>query len=426
MLSFPRKWCRRPGSNQFGKTASPLQKPQKLLNLDSIVRYLWCRRHTMELFLGKQLSLNNSVINVTTATDPVNYTPALSHLATGKRRSTTAANTSVSVTKIPMNGNSPRKKYKLEKEPKSTVALVSSNDHSITAILSSSPMTSGLTNHISNPPNDCFIASSTVNTTTTASSCLSLQKNLPPSLLRTLLKSPCGESNGSDLSLTNNSKIIGNDGGYLLSNIDGNNQKRSVALDNNNSQLPPIVTSTDTSLSKDSVHRLLPIFHHPAAYAAGQLAAGYFNVLYHQTALAAAITHTQLLPQTSSSRFSTSDIWQLQSNRRHILPSPPEMVGGNGLVTSNTILSPYSSPLVSTTVANCCILPPMSSPMHPFPIYPRRNLLVHNHFQQYQQSEFDSGGDGCRIDGIKEMTNNIVGLDKDCSSAGKYQIYIVN
>lgn len=412
----------------FKKPSSLQKQQQPLINLECIVRNLWCRRHTAEL-LHRQLSLSNSIVNVTATADPVNSRHPPSHLTTTKRRST-ATNTGVSVTTMTMN-NSPCKKYKSEQPqrdlivgPKpAAVALVSSNDHSITAILSSNgPTTGGPTNHVSNPPDSCLITSGMTGSTMAASNCFTLRKNFPPSLLRTLLKNPSSDrgSCGSSSTLTNNSNVVCSDSGYIQPNI-GDNRKQSVTIesvDNNNCQ--PNIVSADTGLIKDSVHRLPPILHRPAVSAAGQLAASYFNALYNQAAIAAAIayqSHAQLLP---SSRVSVGDAWQLQLNRRHVLPSLPEVAGGSG-VTSATVLLPYSSPLVSATVAGGGILQPNTSsppllPLQPHLIHPHQNLLIHNHQQQYQRSEFS----GSVVDGIKDMRNNVVGLYKDCSSTGKH------
>lgn len=127
MLLFPKKrFCRRNNkTNAISKTLS-LQKQQRpLFNLETIVRYLWGRRHTTELFLCRKM-LNNPIINNIASANSMNPTPRC-YLTTGKRRST-AVNNGVSFSTMAMSRN---KKYKMERElvirPKPAVALISSN-----------------------------------------------------------------------------------------------------------------------------------------------------------------------------------------------------------------------------------------------------------------------------------------------------------
>lgn len=475
LLSLPKKqslWCQRKRKSVTKNSMLQELKPPKI-NLECVVRNLWCRRHTTELLLRRQLSINNSGDTVAAAISAVVdvVPPVVSRHVTvsstsvvdsscsntggSKRRSmvspspTTATPIPVTATTITLSnksGNSsPHKKYKLGHQqppeqilqpqrrlvvdknvkkviPQPPPQAMSTNDHSITAILSGGAAGakrsngSGAISMVMDSEN-CVIT-----TPTSTSTILSPHKNLntpspaPLSLLRTLLKSPSGESGSPPIAASTN--------GVGYRHHTNSSRKRSSV-----ESLPPINAASvkvenglgTPSMSIPSVganaaenasavltalHQL-PTIHHPAA---GQLAAaGYFNVLYHQAAMAAAMayqTHAQLPqplsksqpPPLLSSQFPTTSgansTWQRQMNRRPPLLHPPEAIVGsevtNSTITSSasTVVAPYSSPLITATVNGSSLLPPATpSPppslmLHPHPVHPH-HLLLH-HQQQYQ------------------------------------------
>lgn len=524
LLSIPRikrRRCRKTKVAINKDSLLPEQQQQPLINLECVVRNLWCRRHTTELLLRRQLSLNNNVdIAATTDTPPsasrivavTTVESTCTNTGNGKRRSvfsplptiTTTASTSI-MTNSTINitgSNSPHKKYRLgqqqvlqqqrrvvDKCVKNTVLtspsqpqIISTNDHSITAILSGGAVGA-------KRPNGCGITTVvdteiSVISSSTTNAIITPQKNLPApiSLLRTLLKSPSSESNALPIVESSNS-----------SNYRHNtscSRKRSAIESTIPIVATPVATTLETgprttamavpptaSLVNDAtltaLHQI-PNIHHPAAAAAGQLAAaGYFNVLYHQAAMAAAMayqTHAQLpqsLPksQTSpllSSQFSptvdASNGWQRQLNRQPLIP-PLETIGGNGVASvsssASTIVAPYSSPLITATVNGSGLLPPATpSPppllLHPHSVHHHQMLLHHQQqYQQvptvqqssYQHKQRQQGISSSRIKKRNMVTmgaiefnsskggNNLAAIDKESSSsAGKftYQIFKIN
>jgi len=470
LLSLPKKqhlWCQRNRKSMTRNSLlQELNPPQ--INLECVVRNLWCRRHTTELLLRRQLSINISGDNVAAAISTVvDVTPTVAsrHVAvstpsvvdstcpnTGgsKRRSMvspsppTAVLIPITTSTVNLNNkssnSSPHKKYKLgyQQPPEQILPLqrrvvidkiakkaipqpppqvISTNDHSITAILSGGAAgakrssISGAVSMVMDPENGI------VTTTTTTSAVLSPHKNLhapspaPLSLLRTLLKSPSCESGSSPITTSTN--------GIGYRHHTNSSRKRSSVESTAVSSTPSInaaaikvenglgTPTANTSAVLNALHQL-PTIHHPAA---GQLAAaGYFNVLYHRAAMAAAAMAyqtnaqlPQLLPKSQppsllSSPFShtsnASSTWQRQSNRRPPLVHPPEAIIGSGVTnaissSTSTVVAPYSSPLVATTVNGSSLLPPATpSPpppplmLHPHPVH-RHHLLLHHH-QQYQ------------------------------------------
>jgi len=311
--------------------------------------------------------------------------------------------------------------------PQPLPQVISTNDHSITAILSGGAAgakrssSSGAVSMVMNLENGV------VTTTATTSAVLSPHKNLhtpspaPLSLLRTLLRSPNSESGSPPIAATTN--------GVGYRHHTNSSRKRSSVESTAISSIPSINaaaikvenclgTSTiavpsvganaaeNASAVLTALHQQLPTIHHPAA---GQLAAaGYFNVLYHQAAMAAAMayqTHAQLpqpLPKSQSpsllsSQFPTtsgaSSTWQRQLNRQPPHLQPPEAIVGSGVTnatissSTSTVVAPYSSPLVAATVNGSSLLPPATpSPppplmLHPHPVH-HHHLLLHH--QQYQ------------------------------------------
>jgi len=429
--------------------------------------------------LRRQLSINNSGDNVAaTIAAVVDVTPVVSrHIAvstasmvdstclnTGccKRRSMVSpsptiaplipvTNTTMALSNISSSDNSsPYKKYKMGHQqppeqvlppqrrmvadksvkkaiPQPPPQTISTNDHSITAILSSGALgakrssSSGAVAMVMDPEN--VIISTT--TTTTSAVVLTPHKNLltqspaPLSLLRTLLKSPSGESGSPPTAAstngvgyrhhTNGSRKRSSVESTAVSSISPINAA-AVQIENGlgTSPIPPVVAnaSDNTSAVLTALHQL-PTIHHPAA---GQLAAaGYFNVLYHQAAMAAAMayqTHAQLpqplqksqAPPLLSSQFPTTSgansTWQRQLSRRPSLLHSPEAIVGSGVnaaiisSSASTVVAPYSSPLVAATVNGSCLLPPATpSPppplmLHSHPVH-HHHLLLH-HQQQYQ------------------------------------------
>ncbi|XP_026820039.1 protein hairless [Rhopalosiphum maidis] len=481
LLSLPKKerlWCQRKRKSMTKNSILQELKPPKI-NLECVVRNLWCRRHTTELLLRRQLSINNNGDTMTAAISAVVdiIPPIVSRHITvssasvvdstcsntgggSKRRSmvspspTTATPIPVTATTITLSnksGNSsPHKKYKLgnhhppeqillpqqrlvvDKNVKKTIPqppmqTMSTNDHSITAILSGGATGakrsngSGALSMVIDPEN-CVIT-----TPTSTSTILSPHKNLntpspaPLSLLRTLLKSPSSESGSPP--------IAANINGVGYRHHTNGSRKRPSAESTVVSSLPPInaaavkvdnglgtsamaipsvcANSADNASAVLTALHQLPTIHHPAA---GQLAAaGYFNVLYHQAAMAAAMayqTHAQLpqtLPKSQpspllSSQFPTTgganSTWQRQLNRQPPLLHPSEAIVGSGVTnatissSASTVVAPYSSPLITATVNGSSLLPPATpSPppslmLHPHPVH-SRNLLLH-HQQQYQ------------------------------------------
>lgn len=457
---FPKKHRKRCKTKRPPMLRSILQDQQNrpAIILEGVVRYLWCRRHTTELLLRSHPSPNNasSACNVLDSSFPI--------LGSGKRRtqvfspsSTTACTTTIPVTAITTSSSnstdicvntgsrSPHKKYRLgqhqqqpilqqqrrlvvdnsvKKGVQSPQSSVSTNDHSITAILSGGAAAgpkriSGIAPSIDSEGG--VVITSTTNTSISVSAAITPLKNSAPlSLLRTLLKSPSGESGLPQTVVSTN----GNSGGYRH-HITGSRKRLAVestailpspivgaVVDMNdlrtsaNMAIPPPTASSTVNDALTALHQL-PGLHHSAA--AGQLAAaGYFNVLYHQAAMAAAKAykrHAQLpqpllkLPQPLiSPRFplsttggATSSSWQHQLNRQQLLP-PPEAVGGNGVTTisssASTIVAPYSSPQMTASVNGTGLLPPATpSPppllLHPHPVH-HHHLMLHHHHQQQQ------------------------------------------
>uniref|UniRef100_A0A2S2PN09 Protein hairless n=1 Tax=Schizaphis graminum TaxID=13262 RepID=A0A2S2PN09_SCHGA len=479
LLSLPKKqrlWCQRKRKSITKNSILQELKPPKI-NLECVVRNLWCRRHTTELLLRRQLSINNNGDTMTaTISAVVDIPPVVSRHVTvssasvvdstcsntggSKRRSmvspspTTATPIPVTATTITLSnksGNSsPHKKYKLghqhppeqillpqqrlvvDKNVKKTIPqpptqTMSTNDHSITAILSGGATGakrsngSGAHSMVMDPEN-CVITTPTSTTTI-----LSPHKNLntpspaPLSLLRTLLKSPSGESGSPPIAASTN--------GVGYRHHTNSSRKRPSIESTVVSSLPPInaaaikvenglgtsamaipsvgANAADNASAVLTALHQLPTIHHPAA---GQLAAaGYFNVLYHQAAMAAAMayqTHAQLpqtLPKSQpppllSSQFPTTSgansTWQRQLNRQPSLLHPSEAIVGSGVTnptissSASTVVAPYSSPLIAATVNGSSLLPPATpSPppslmLHPHPVH-SRHLLLH-HQQQYQ------------------------------------------
>lgn len=487
------------------------------VNLEHVVRHLWCRRHTSEL-LRKQLSLNNDVDvsictnNLPTASqhDSVNSSLCSSYITgNGKRRSlfspscaTTIVSVDLPITTSSLNsiagGNgkdnsSPHKKCKLEQRvvgadkmsvlPQPLVLpaqnVVSANDHSITAILSGSTIgakrSSGVIATMGDLENS-GINNSTTSTGSTINSVVMSQKNMSPaplSLLRTLLKSPNNET-GSPLPVEHS-----NGGGCITRHYTGRNRKRSaVEATTLISPVIPPATNTPTEVNSSSsrttskqaistvvgtnaindttaaltAFNQLPALH-PAA--AEQLAAaGYFNVLYHQAAMAAAMVYqsqaqlsqplskiSQSSPKSPllSSQFpitgnTVNNNWQRKLNRQPpLLPSPKTMAIRNGITTAtvmspsstSSIVAPYSSPLATVAVNGSSMLPPATPsppPLLMHPIHPRHLLLHHMHQQhQYQiaptlqqPSSYHQNKRQKQGSGIKKKSLNVT----ECGSGG--------
>lgn len=381
------------------------------VNLEHIVRHLWCRRHTTEL-LRRQISSNNNLETAISISSPVaSQSDCLDSscpnvmLGGGKRRSlvsplsntTTVYNESTISTAIDNfnASSSPYKKYKLgskqhrksvaNKSVKITVPAVSANDHSITAILSGNVSGTKRGNcSISTiiDQNNCFIT----NTSISSNLPIMPQKNIlttQTSLLRTLLKSPnCENRLQSGLVSSNDSgnRTIIN---RTQSAVELTTPVGAPEVNNSNALTTPITLpstlSTNVTSDDTATHSTIQLpLHHPAA--AEQLtAAGYFNVLYHQAAMAAAMVyqnHSQmsqpLLKPTPlsksqplsllSSQFPISDSvnnsWQQQLNRRPPILPLPEMATGNtitAVVSKSTssvssAVAPYSSPLNANIV----------------------------------------------------------------------------
>lgn len=456
------------------------------VNLEHVVRHLWCRRHTSEL-LRKQLSLNNDVdVSVCTNNlpaasqhDTVNSLCSSFMTDNGKRRSlfsssctTTIVSVDHPITTSSMNsiaggnGNdnsSPHKKCKLEQRQQRRVVeadkmsvspqllalpesnVVAANDHSITAILSGGTIgekrSSGVIATIGELEN-CGITSTT-SISSVSNSIVVSQKNISPaplSLLRTLLKSPNNET-GSQLPVEHSNGSV-----YTTRHHTGRNRKRSAveattlispvippamntptevnSCSSRTTSMQAIPTAVGTNTINDATAALtafhqLPALHHPAA--AEQLAAaGYFNVLYHQAAMAAAMVYQsqaqlsqplskllQSSPKSSlpspllSSQFPTTtgstmnNNWQRKLNRQppH-LPSPKTMAIRNGITTAtamspsstSSIVAPYSSPLATVAVNGSSMLPPATPSPPPLLIHPihPRHLLLHHMHQQHQ------------------------------------------
>lgn len=478
LLSLPKKqrlWCQRKRKSMTRNSLlQELKSPQ--INLECVVRNLWCRRHTTEL-LRRQLSINNSGDNVTatiSAVVDVSPTVVSRHVSvstasvvdstcpnTGgsKRRSMVSLSPSTAVL-IPItattmttsnkSGNSsPHKKYKLghqqpsepilptqrrvvvDKSVKKSIPqpppqVISTNDHSITAILSGGAAGAKRSSSSGAVSMVMDLENGVVTPTTTTSALLSPHKNLhtrstaPLSLLRTLLKSPSSESGSPPIAAstngvgyrhhTNGSRKRSSVESTTVSSIPSINApaiKVENGLGTSTIAIPSVGTNAADNASAvlTALHQL-PTTHHPAA---GQMAAaGYFNVLYHQAAMAAAMayqTHAQLPPPLSksqplallSSQFPTSgasSTWQRQVNRRPPHLHPPEAIVGsrvtNAAISSSTstVVAPYSSPLVAATVNGSSLLPPATpSPppllmLHPQPGH-HHHLLLH-HQQQYQ------------------------------------------
>ncbi|XP_060859919.1 uncharacterized protein LOC132937112 [Metopolophium dirhodum] len=476
LLSLPKKqrlWCQRKRKSMTRNSLLQELKPPQL-NLECVVRNLWCRRHTTELLLRRQLSINNSGDNVAaTISAVIDVTPTVvsRHVSistasvvdstcpnTGgsKRRSMVSLSpstailiptTATAMTISNKSGNSsPHKKYKLghqqpqeqilppqrrvvvDKSVKKSIPqpppqVISTNDHSITAILSGGAAGAKRSSSSGAVSMVMELENGIVTTTTTTSAVLSPHKNLhtpspaPLSLLRTLLKSPSGESGSPPIAAstngvgyrhhTNGSRKRSSESTTVSSipSINAAAIKVENGLGTSTIAIPSVGANASDNASAvlTALHQLPPI-HHPAA---GQLAAaGYFNVLYHQAAMAAAMayqTHAQLpqqLPKSQqssllSSQFPTtsgaSSTWQRQLNRR---PHPSEAIVGSGVTnttissSTSTVVAPYSSPLVAATVNGSSLLPPATpSPppplmLHPHPVH-RHHLLLH-HQQQYQ------------------------------------------
>jgi len=479
LLSLPKKqrlWCQR-NRKSMNKNSllQELNPPQ--INLECVIRNLWCRRHTTELLLRRQLSINNSgdnvAANISTVVD-ITPTVASRHVVVStpnvdstcpsiggsKRRSmvspspSTAVLIPITATTMTLNtkssNSSPHKKYKLGHQqppeqilppqrrvavdkiskkaiPQPSPQVISANDHSITAILSGGATgakrssISGAVSMVMDPVNGV------VTTATTTSAVLSPHKNLhtpssaPLSLLRTLLKSPSCESGSSPIASNSNGVGYRTNSSRKRSSVESTTVSSTPSINaaaikvENGLGTPTIAipsiggnAADNTSSVLTALHQL-PTIHHPAA---GQLAAaGYFNVLYHRAAMAAAAmayqTNAQLsqpLPKSQppsllSSQFpitgGASSTWQRQLNRRPPLVHPPEAIVGSGVTnasissSTSTVVAPYSSPLVASTVNGSSLLapatpspPPPPLMLHPNPVH-RHHLLLH-HQQQYQ------------------------------------------
>lgn len=503
---FPKKHRNRCKTKRPPMLRSILQDQQNrpAIILEGVVRYLWCRRHTTELLFRSHPSPNNTSTscNIVDSSIPIP--------GSGKRRTqvfspspTTACTTTIPATAITTSSSSstdicintgsrsPHKKYRfgqhqqqsilpqqrrlvvdnsVKKGVQSPQSSVSTNDHSITAILSSGAAAgpkriSGITPSIDLEGSG--IITSTTNTTVSVSAAITPLKNSAPlSLLRTLLKSPSGELSLPQSVVSTN----GSSGGYRH-HITGSRKRLAVestavlpspivgaVVDMNDlrtsaniSIAPPTVASTVND-GLTALHQL-PGLHHPAA-------AGYFNVLYHQAAMAAAKAykrHAQLPQPLISSRFpisttggATSSSWQHQLNRQQLLP-PPEAVGGNGVSSisssASTIVAPYSSPQMVASVNGSGLLPPATpSPppllLHPHPVH-HHHLMLHRHHQQQQcyqpvptihhqpsLSYYQLKQQKCK--GIKKKTlgtvdycggmggNDVATLDEQSSSSGEF------
>lgn len=456
-FSLPKKQRRRGRRTAISAESLLQEQQQPLINLECIVRHLWCRRHTSDLLLRRQLHPlnNNSVDTVTNDLYP--------NIGGGKRRSASSTSSATGITvpvttmttstmSIISSGNSsssPHKKYRFGQQrrvddnvkkaisppqllPQSSG--VSTNNHSITAILSG-----GIagTKRIDNggvvttalDPESCGITSTT---TITSPVVTTPQKLHPPfsaplSLLRTLLKSPSNESGGSP-------PIVVSCNGASYKHTSGSRKRSAVEstnvslippniigtpigaspVENNGPKvttmtLPPIVAGTgsvnDVSTALNALHQLPTIRNQAnaaAVAAASAAAAGYFNVLYHQAAMAAAMAY-QTNPQPPhllSSQYPTSgganNSWQRQLNRRPFLHAPKAVGGGRGVAalgtsTVSTIVAPYSSPIVTAAINGSGLLPPATpSPPphlpHPHPVHPHHHILLRHqqHQQQYQ------------------------------------------
>lgn len=446
------------------------QKPP-VVNLECTVRYLWCRRHTTELLLRRQMSLNNSSVDCVDSAPPASRhvacnsdpTSPISMGGGSKRRSafsplsniatTVGSNMTTTTSSLSIAGNSagninssPNKKCRFgqqqqqqqilqQKRPatvdgstkKSVPSQLSTNDHSITAILSGSAAGAKRNGGVSTATTRVDLESCVITTTTVTSTVVTPQKKLPTSsaplsLLRTLLKSPGGAEGGSPTIA-----VSSNDGGgYRHHTIIGSRKRSAVEsvvvspiqppppvvrpmVDNPGTSMiafPPVASATssvnDATAALTALHQL-PTLHHPAAAAAA--AAGYFNVLYHQAAMAAAMayqTHSQLpqplskpqlQPPLMSSQFTTvaGNSWQQQLNRRLHLPTL-QSTRANEVTTAtissspSTVVAPYSSPLVASTINGGSLLPPATpSPppliLHTHPVH-HQPLMLH-HQQQY-------------------------------------------
>lgn len=469
---MPKKRRRMPRVSA-GQGFSVGEKQQPPLNLESTVRYLWRRRHTSELLLRRQMSLNNSGVDCVDSAPPSSRhvvgngdsTCPINMDGGSKRRSAvlplsnsivstvvstmTTTTSSMSIAENNTGNSSPNKKCRFGQQqqqqilqPKQPATVdggakksaaspspqLSTNDHSITAILSGSAV---------GAKRNCGVVAATTRanldsctTTTITSTVVTPPKNLPStsaplSLLRTLLKSPGGAEGGSPTIVTSN-----NDGsGYRQQHTIIGSRKRSAVESLVVSPIqppPPVIRPTvdnpgtsmmafptvasaispvnDTTVALSALHQL-PTLHHPAAAAAA--AAGYFNVLYyHQAAMAAAMayqTHAQLPqplskpqlqpPPLMSSQFTTiaGSSWQQQLNQRIHLPAL-ETSRANKVTTAtissspSTVVAPYSSPLVASTVNGGSLLPPATpSPppllLHTHPAH-HHHLMLH-HQQQY-------------------------------------------
>lgn len=448
------------------------------VNLEHVIRHLWCRRHTSEL-LRKQLSLNNDIdvsvctnnLPVASQHDSVNSSLCSSYMTgNSKRRSLFSPSCTTTIVSVDLpittsslnniaggnskNNSSSHKKCKLEQprvllgtdkisvlpQPLVTPAPnLSANDHSITAILSGSSVGAKRSSGVIAVKGDlenCGINTSTTSTSSTINSVVMSQKNMSPaplSLLRTLLKSPNNET-GSPLPVEHS-----NSESCITRHHAGYSRKRSaVEMTNLISPVKPPATNTPTEVnsslkSKQAISTAigtnaindataaLTAFHqlpalHPTA--AEQLAAaGYFNVLYHQAAMAAAMVYqsqaqlSQPLSKISqpsskspllSSQFpitgsTVNNNWQRKLNRQpHFLPTPKTMAIRNGIATTtamspsstSSIVAPYSSPLATDVINGSSMLPPATPSPPPLllhPIHPRHLLLQRMHQQhQYQ------------------------------------------
>lgn len=363
-FSLPKKQRRRGRRTAISAESLLQEQQQPLINLECIVRNLWCRRHTSDLLLRRQLHpLNNN--SVDSATINIDTTlPAIRNIVTndlhtniggGKRRSaastlsatgitvpvTTMTTSSLSIISSGNSSSSPHKKYRfgqqrrIDNNVKKTIlppqlvpqpSGVSTNDHSITAILSggiagTKRVGNGGVAMTALDPESCGITSTT---TITSPVVTTPQKHHPPfsaplSLLRTLLKCPSNESGGS-------SPIVVNCNGASYKHTSGSRKRSAVestnvsliqpsiigtpisasSVENNGPKvttmtLPPIVAGTgsvnDVTTALNALHHLPTIPNQASAAAvaaASAAAAGYFNVLYHQAAMAAAMAYQTL------------------------------------------------------------------------------------------------------------------------------------
>lgn len=446
------------------------------VNLEHIVRHLWCRRHTTEL-LRRQISSNNNLETaISTSSSVASQRDCLDSscpnvmLGGGKRRSlafplsntTTIHNESTIISTALDNCNassSPYKKYKLgskqqrksvvNKSVKITVPTVSANNHSITAILSGNvsgtKRGNGSVSTIIDP-NNCFIT----NTSTSSSLPIIPQKNIlttQPSLLRTLLKSPNCENRLPSGVVSSNDSGNRTISSRTQSAVELITPVGAPEVNNSNALKTPIALPSTLGINVTSdaaaTHTTIQLpLHHPAAAEQLTAAAGYFNVLYHQAAMAAAMVyqnHSQmsqpLLKPTPlsksqpssllSSQFPISDSvnnsWQQQLNRRPPILPLPEMTSGNAITaviskstsSVSTVVTPYSSPLNTNIVNGSGLVYAQEHQLQ----YQQQVPSVEQPYLYHKIKQQQLGG---------EVQGNVTGLMEYSRSANVTEKYLVN